>query len=357
MTEPRNGEDDTPATGHAVTLVVGSEDQAFSLLKRALENELADQPYALEFDNWPLLTLRFVGKGYDSTITPQIAEALVELQHAMNRSYARLVRNAANSNVLTKEERQNIEFKARVDEGSSLITVDFGDYAQTLATALAGKMTGTELVVTILGLAISGGGLLAYKAFLSARSEDKKVDQATKQLVEMSAQETKRLQLLADALAQNQALKASHEDFDNVRHDIVKSVGDANQLDVQGIPLSREQARVISITPRTKPEDVQLNGNYRIVKLDWSKDDEVRISLYGVEAERREFMATMQAQNLTPQNIEKLKACEWDRKPVYLSINATILRGVVTTATIVGVEWPKDGGAMVDAEAAVLPRS
>lgn len=327
------------------TLVVRSEEEAFALLQRALASELADQPYTLEFENWPVLTLRFVGEGYSSTITPHIAEALVELQHAMNRSYARLVRNAANANVLTKEERQSIEFKAKVDKGSSLIKVDLGEYAETLTTALVGKMTGTELVIAILGLAITGASLLAYKAFLASRTADKKVDQATEQTVKLSQQETKRLEIFAQALTKNPSLKAAHEDFDNVRHDLLKSVGDATQLDIQGVSLSQDQARVIAMTPRSKAEEVQLNGNYRIVKLDWSKEDEVRISLFGVDAEKREFIASMRAHNLTPQNIEKLKACEWDRKPVHLSINATVLRGEVTTAAIVGVEWPQDASS------------
>jgi len=265
----------------------------------------------------------------------------VELQHAMNRSYARLVRHAGSANVLTKEERQSIEFKAKVDEGSSLITVDMGDFAGTLTTALAGKMTGTELVVTILGIAISGGALLAYKSFLAARSEDKKVDQATAQTVRLSEQETQRLEIFSRALNQSRELRASHEDFDNVRHDILKSVGDASQLDVQGIALSQEQARKIASTSRSKAEEVQLNGTYRIVKLDWSKEDEVRISLFGLGSTRQEFIASMRDHNLTPQNIDKLKACEWERRPVHLSVNATVLRGEVTTATIVGVEWPE----------------
>lgn len=336
-----NEEAESVPNGSDVTkLIVRSEEDAFTLLQKALTNELADQPYVLEFDHWPVLTLRFVGEGYNSTITPRIAEALVELQHAMNRSYARLVRHASNANVLTKEERKAIEFKAKVDEGSSLITVDLGEYAETLTTALVGKMTGTELVITILGIAISGGALLAYKAFLAARSEDKKVDQATKQTVQLSEQETKRLQIFANAVLQRPELKAVHEDFDNVRHDILRSVGDASRLDVQGFPLSQEQARVMAITPRTRAEEVQLNGNYRIVKLDWSKAEEVRISLFGTDETQREFIATMRIHNLTPQNIEKLKACEWERKLVYLSINATVLRGEVTSAAIVGVEWP-----------------
>ena len=338
---PENEGTEAAASEPMKKLVVRSENDAFRLLKKALENELADQPYALEFENWPILTLRYVGEGYDSTITPQIAESLVELQHTMNRSFARLVKHSSNANVLTKEERQSLEFKAKVDEGSSLITVDMGEFAQTLTTALAGKMTGTELVIAILGLAVTAGSTLAYKAFLAARSDDKKVDQDTKQLVSLSEQETKRMQILSDALNKNSALKATHEDFDNVRHDFVKSVGDATHFGAQGISLTKDQARVIALTPRAKADAVQLNGNYRIEKIDWSKEAEVRISLFGVDAERREFVASMTKDNLTGDHKEKLKSCEWDGVPVYLSINATVLRGEVTTAVIVGVEWPK----------------
>lgn len=336
---------DEPAVSKAV---IRSEEEAFDMLQRALASELTDPNVQLEFENWPRLTLRFAGDGYDSTITPQIAQALVELQHAMNRSYARLARSAENSNVLTKEERKSIEFKARVDKGSSLVTVDLGEFAQTLSSALVGKMTGTEIVITTLGLAITGGAVVAFKAFLAARTDDKKVDQATKQTVALSSQETERFQIFANALTQRPALIATHQDFDEVRHDLLKSIGDASEMNVQGVSLNQEQARVIAMTPRSKAEEVQLNGNYRISKIDWSKDEEVRISLYALGDVRREFIASMQTHNLTPQNIEKLKACEWDRKAVYLSINATVLRGVVTTAVIVGAEWPKEPDAVAE---------
>lgn len=350
-----NNEDGAaPPTSPTESLTIASEADAFALLQSALQSELADQAYVLEFQDWPVLTLRFTGEGYESTITPAIAEALVELQRAMNRSFARVVHHAGNANTLTKQERHAIEFKAKVDEGSSLITVDLGEYAQALSSAMVGKMNGTELVILVLGLAISAGSGLAYKAFLAARSQDKKVDNETQRLVQMSTQETRRLEIFSNALTGHPALKASHEDFEGVRHEVLRSVGDADSLDIQGVTLSQDQARVIAITPRAQAEEIQLNGNYRITKLDWTKEDEVRISLYGVGAQAREFVASMRAHNLTPQNIEKLKACEWDRKLVYLSINATVLRGEVTTATIVDVEWPKaeepgEGGTAVAA--------
>ena len=219
---PDNGKDNASTEDiAAANLVVRSEEEAFELLQRALASELEDQPYTLEFDNWPVLTLRYVGDGYESTITPHIAQALIELQHAMNRSYARLVRNAANANVLTKVERQSLEFKAKVDEGSSLIKVDLGEYAKTLTTALVGKMNGNQLVTVVLGVAFAGAGLLAYKGFLAARTEDRKIDMAVKQVVQLSEQETKRMEIFAQAMAASPSLKEVREDFDNVRHDIL----------------------------------------------------------------------------------------------------------------------------------------
>jgi len=87
---------------------------------------------------------------------------------------------------------------------------------------------------------------------------------------------------------------------------------------------------------------VQLNGHYRIGKLDWTKDGEVRISVFSTD-QTLEFTAKLNTETLTMAQKDKLKVAEWDRQRLHLQINATKLRGEVTTATIVGVEWPADG--------------
>lgn len=323
------------------TLIIASESDAFRYLELALKKQLGSEAVRIEFKDWPVLIIALEGEGYDSTITSRIAEALVELQHAMNRTYARAAHGTGNANSLTAEEKREIQFKAKVEKGSSIIKVELGDFAEKLAAAMVGKMDGTDLVTMVVATAVVTGSVLAYKAFLKHRSEDKKVDLSTQERIALSGEETKRMELMAQAMSQQPRLTATQQDFDDVRHGIVKSVSDATSLSVQGVKLSNGEARTIALTPRTKSEEIQLNGHYMIDKIDWSKQNEARLSLFSTD-ETLEFTATLNTGNLTEEYKEKLKASEWDRKRLHLSINATRLRGEITTATIVGVAWPED---------------
>ncbi|WP_298431358.1 hypothetical protein [Ottowia sp.] len=328
----------TPANG---VLLVRSEDEAFALLQRALAEEFSDSNVRLDFDGWPTIAIRLIGEGYDSTITAPMAEGLVDLQRAMNRAYARLVKGATSAATLTNEERSSIQFKAKVDEGSSLITVDLSNFAQTIGVASIGKMSSTQLVITVLGLAAVAGGTLAYRWFLKARSEDKKVEQQTKERIALSVQETQRHQILAQALSARPELKHVSEDFDDARTEILKGIADAKSVEVQGVTLTNSDARAIASTPRQKAEDVRLDGVYYIHRIDWSRPDQARLTLIGQDAITREFPATLNTQDLTAQRKTILQSAEWGRQPLQLKINGTELRGEITTAHIVGVAWPE----------------
>lgn len=322
-------------------LTINSEAEAFHFLQSALADELGDAATTVEFKNWPVITIKLQGKGYDSTVTPHMATALVDLQAAMNRTYARIIRGSSNPNVLTNQQKQEIEFKAKVEKGSSLLTVDLGPYMSTLAQGLVGKMNGTQMVVTLIGIATVAGSAIAYKAFLKARSDDRKVDAQTKERIAMSTEETKRMQIMQAVMADKAVVKYAAGEFDDARHSITKSVGDAKTLESQGVELTNFQAKAIASTPRTAAEDVQLNGNYGINKLDWTKDGEVRISIWNTQLPL-DFTATLKTTTLTTEQKELLKKCEWEREVLYFQINATMLRGEVTTATIISVEWPKE---------------
>ncbi len=341
------------ATSPATEIVVSSEAQAFDLLQAALKDEFGDSQLRISFESWPILSIRLQGTGYESTITPDIAESLVGLQHAMNRAYARAVHNSTNARSLTAEERRNIQFKAKVEKGSSIIKVDLGEYAEKLASALVGKMSSQDIVILVLGLAAIGGTTMAVKAFLKHRSEDKKVAAETQQRVAMSTQETERMKILADAMNARPQLRYAGQDFDGVRQDVLKGTGDATSVELQDVKLTREEARVISLTPRSESEAVQLNGHYRIHKIDWQQPDQVRLSLWSTDTSL-EFVATFKGGTLDDAQKDKLKSAEWERKALYMAINGTRLRGEITTASIVSVEWPNDSS---DANAPDAPQA
>ena len=322
-------------------LVVRDEATAFKYLEQALNDELGDEQVVLNFEHWPVLTIKLEGPGYDSTITPDIAESLVQLQHAMNRAYARAVRDTTNARTLTAQERRQLKFKAKVEKGSSLIKVDLGDYAQQLMTALAGRMESQHIVATVLGLALVSGGVLAYRSFLKQRSEDRKIEQETQVRVALSKEETRRAEVMAQALTAKPQLAFAQEDFDHVRREILRSTGEAKAITVQGVELSNAQARTIASTPRSESEDVQLNGHYVIQKIDWTNPEEVKLFVSSTDI-NQVFVATFKGGALSAEHRERLKSAEWDRRRVYMAINGTRLRGEITTASIINVEWPKD---------------
>ena len=322
------------------TLTITNETEAFEQLKLALESQLKDDAMIVEFKKWPVITIRLEGKGYDSTITPHMAVALVDLQAAMNRTYAQVLRGTSNPNTLTNQQKQEIEFKAKVEKGSSLLTVDLGPYMSTLASGLVGKMDGSQMVMTVLGLAVVAGSTLAYKSFLKTRTEDRKVTADMQERVALSQEETKRLGVMQAVIAETLLVRRAAEDFDEARHSVTKSVADARTLTVQGVELSNVQAKAIAATPRSTAEEVQLNGQYTINKLDWTKSDEVRISISSTDNEL-DFTAKLNTETLTNEQVEMLKASEWGRQALYFQINATKLRGDITTATIMSVEGPK----------------
>lgn len=317
-------------------LKISSEGDAFDLIKKALTDQIGEQPCKLIFENWPILTIKLEGEGYDSTITPDMAEALVSLQHALDRSYARLVHDLATSRGLSLEEREALKFKAKVESGSSLIEINLGEWAERVGLALTEKMTPTQLVMMVATVAAIAGSTVAYKDFLDARSEDKKVEAGMKERVLLSQEETKRHALLVQALTGSPKLADAAQDFDQARVKLLKGVGDADTLTVSGITLNREEANTVARSKRSESKDIQANGQYKILDVGLSHENEVRLKVSDAKT-GREFVASFTDDSLNQSQIAMLQNDVWKRKPIYLSINATELRGQITTAVVVGV--------------------
>ena len=321
-------------------ITIKNEAEAFKHLEDALRGEFKGDAQNISFENWPLITIRLKGKGYNSTITSDVAESLVLLQQALNRAYAREVKQTTNARALTADEKRSIKFKAKVKQGSSLIEIDLGDFSQKLINALIDKMEPQQLIITILGIGLIGGGVLAYRSFLKHRSEDLKTQLEAQSRIALSQEETKRNEILVKAITAKPQLGFAQQDFDDVRREVLKSAGDADSITVQGFELSNLDARRIAATPRTESEGVQLNGHYLIQKIDWTQPEEVRLWLSSTD-EKLEFIASLKGESLTPNLRSKLQASEWERKRIHMSINGTRLRGEITTATIINVDWPK----------------
>lgn len=318
-------------------LKITSEQDAFSLIKKALQNEIGDD-VKFVFDNWPKLTIELEGTGYEAALTPSIMQSLVDFQTGLNRTYVKIIHDENNLLHLKAEEKKSIEFKASVENGCTLINVDLTEFAQRITTELVTKMQPTHIIVlAISGMLLWVGGSI-IKKHLELASHDKDVSEEAKKAVAMSDQETKRMEIMADAFKAQPKLNYVNSEVSSAMIGLLKGISDADSIEIQGVKFSNSDARVIAQTKRSESIDVQLNGNYQILSVDTSIDDEVKIRLLQTDTQR-EFTAKFKDHTLDGAQIALLKDAEWSRpkKNVYLSINATELRGNITTATIISV--------------------
>lgn len=318
------------------TLTLTDERQAFELLKKALRDELKDDNIVLKFEGWPVLEIELEGPGYKSTITAEMAEALVAIQAALNRSYALIAKGQSSARHLTDAEKQSIQFKAKVEDGCSLVKIDLGEFAAKLAEATVGKMTGTEVVIAVIGTAAAFGSVVAYKAFLRHQTENKRIEKEAAHAIAMSQEETKRHQILADALAVDRRLEYVRADADLARSEILRGVSDADTITVAGVELSRVAAGAAVRKEREESKAVQLNGTYTVSEASFKQEDATKIYVRSVD-DGREFGATFKDDSLDQKQLQLLKDAAFGKNQVYLSINGRLLRGDVTSAEIISV--------------------
>lgn len=319
---------------------VSNESHAAEILEQALREHLTLEPdQVLELKGWPSITLTLTGPSYEGTITAATAKALIEIQHAVDQTYISLVRPGAKR--LTDAEKRRTTITARVNKGSSIVNVEMGDAFTRLASDLASKMSPDQIIITVLGVSLIAGSTLVAKEYVRARAAKagKEAELATE--VALSEQETKRLKIVAEATSRQPKLVDAREEFDAARDEVLRSAAGAETVNLDGVKMTGEQARALPREPRTSSVEVQLNGTYLIGAVSWPAGDEEAVLDLRSTAVTREFKATLLTRSLMQKDKDLLASAEWSRTPVYLQINARMLRGEVTKATIVGFDWDK----------------
>lgn len=318
---------------------IDNEETAIEVIQLALANRVEGQTIKLDFDSWPKLKLRYTGDKFDGTITPDIAQAIVDLQEALNRSYTLAVNHTSSLRSLSEDDRRHLQVVATVEEGSSIVDIDLGDWAEKLSTALVGKMTGTEIAVTVLGSAVVFTAGWLVKNHIRQRSEEKRLTLENANRLSLSQEETRRLEVVTQAMKQSSVVREAGENSESVRDSLLKSAFDSETFTVQDdVTISGDEARKTYRSKRREPIEVQLNGNYSIKSFTWSEDgDAARVKVQR-DGDRLEFVAYLPLSALEAAQKARFKDATFEQARVHLKINATVLNDQVTTATISSVD-------------------
>ncbi|NVZ24156.1 hypothetical protein HX881_01235 [Pseudomonas gingeri] len=235
-----------------VELVISSEEDAFHYLMLASKGEFAGKDVSFEFNNWPRLDINIKGDRYKSTLPTGVMKGLIEYQGVINRAFA-LLGDHTSAKSISESERQNLEVVFEVSEGSSDISSLIPDQLWAIAEQAMLTMSGTELVVIVLGVALIIGltkiGLSKLKNNAELASEKLKYDFAK------------------DIVEKNVKLSQVSSDLNKAMLAVIKGAHDANFMRIGGITLDGAEIESLSKRKRSSTEKRRIDDFFLVKKL------------------------------------------------------------------------------------------
>jgi hypothetical protein len=330
-------------------ILIQNEDDAINVLKRYYTGEVPDDKIIdFEFDGWPSLDIRLVGDKYNGTITPTVMAGFIELQKEVYRTFAYAKYGSFNTNKLTQKERNELELRVSVKEGSSKFNIDFQALLVSFMENSMSKLTGKQIIYTILPIALMFAGNTAYKSFLDDRKnlrshelELRKEDNNAKEkkaLVDamtfMSEQEIKRLEIMNEIIDSNSYSANVKAHAQNAHIELVKSFKKADTIEIADVVLDTDEMKELIKNAKKEFNQVRLDGTYRILTVDSSVSDIFKVKIINTINDRQ-FTALVRDETLQSEYKTIIKNAEWSKKRVDLSITAKEYNDEIKDALII----------------------
>lgn len=316
-------------------IIIRNEQDAYDFLRQIYETELGNDVSKLhvQFEGWPKVQVKLTGKKYQSTITPSIMKAFLKLQDGLYKAYALAV-YADSKHRLTDEEKKALELVIKVSQGSSNF-FDNIDINETLNNLLQNMNSEYLLVAIIFGL-LCYFGRDSYQSYLDYKKEA----QTTELMANSKKESEEHLERMTDKLLAEQKanrefmrslieekpeLKEIATEAREIQREFFKQTSDADEIEIQGITVTGEQAKELAKKRRMPParefEEIRLDGMYRILNVNTELDTGFKVSIRN-EVSGQELIAEVQDNTFQSQYKKAIETATFEKRPVELDINA-----------------------------------
>jgi hypothetical protein len=321
---------------------IRNEDDAWKALQDALEKRVEISPdMKIIWGGWPVIRIYLPNVPEDASISSTMMSAILELQTSIYRTHALLTTGDSSLRSLTRFEREQFELRVKVEKGSSDLSINLPDIIAKYGNDIVSKMTGSELLIMILGLALIYASKLAYSEYLSNKTAQRRIvsdDEKTKHLLDNFRthleHDSKRYEMLTQAINSRPALKQIEYSANVARDEIVKAVAEENGGKIQGIDLPREVATEISSVSRSQSSEAHIAGQYRVAKVDTTVPDGFRVTLEDVKSGEM-ITASLFDAIISAEHRRALRDAEWSKEPVFVEMTGRRLHGRMVDAKIV----------------------
>jgi hypothetical protein len=329
---------------------IRSEDDAWSILETAIEKGTSEG-IDFRFKGWPQIEVYLPDTPQDASISPSMMEAFIELQKTIYRSHTFLASDTGNLRTLSKIEREHFEFRVQVKPGSSDYNIDLTEIAKSLGADVVGHMTGPQITITVLGIALIVASVVAFKYWLNSKTEQRKSesdDADKRQWLETYQKQLEhdshRIGLLMKAIEKQPVLGEIEASAEVARSSIVRAVGQENGGRAFGVELAPEFAAEISTTKRQQSTEIRLAGVYRVARVDTTVADGFRVTLAD-EKTGEEITASLIDALVSAEHKVAIQEAEWSKGLIFVELLAKRLRKRVVDAVVVNVQSHSDESA------------
>jgi hypothetical protein len=318
------------------TIDVLTEADAWTLLENAILDRIPTETdvFKINIGHWPVLHLKVDGNRFSSSMNAKMMSAFLDLQNNIYRTYAKLQYDLPNGRLLTNEDKSYLELMVGVKPGSSLLNVNFEDICKKLIEGAIPKMDGKHFVVLGVSAMLLWTSHAVINGYIASQTEQKKIEAS----VSLSKEETRRLEIMKEATSVAPYVGINKMMSEEVINKILKGSLHADSITIGGHTFDRKQVEQLIRSERSISNEVRLDGEYRILKVDSSSASSFKVELQDTKT-FRSFGAVLQDSTVTKErNKELLQEAEWNRQPINLAINAREVKGDITSAVILDVK-------------------
>jgi len=319
-------------------IVIQSAEDAWQLLQDIDAGREFSPSLELRFEGWPIFEMRLQGKDWDSTVPTRVMDPLLDVQRDIYRTLMLIRHGKANLRHLTREDKDSLELIVRVGQGSSNYKALLDAVFNKLVKEAIEKMEPKHLVQTVIGVALIFGAREINKEWVSTRQEAIRAEQT----VELSRQESERLKIFAQAARQAPIVMETQKDHEASKSRLLKVAKPNDTIFLPGVQLQGYEAAELVQTERSRSEDIDIHGIFRVLSNDVSDGASFQIKVARL-SDGLTFVAKVPP-DLEAAKKSLIQEAEWSlgKQVIELHVSASILHDSIHDAQVYDVARPSE---------------
>jgi hypothetical protein len=300
---------------------IADEGDLWALLQAMLEDGSRQQiDLRMLHIAWRPKLLYFPDAPISHIVSPSIAKSIAGFHRNLAKGFALAAYGRADARFLRAEDHKALDLNFLATGGSSGIELD-GSSLKDLLIALSQKMSGRQITTAIILVALFYFSATVADQWIKENCQTQRHIADSSERVNLSVEETKRMQLLADALTQRPDLKGVQPLADESKKSLARSVTTVNHAQLLGADIDQQQARAILAPSLDKKEGRQITGKYEVEAIDIDNPEGWKGKLRDPR-NGGEFTATINRTELTQADIDVLFGALEDKTQIEARLNA-----------------------------------